>query len=92
MSDDKLQNKIYRAARAKALLNDEMLKECLDRLESVITADWQNAKETATREHLWFELQGLRGFRQLLTNMISGGALAQRELDDLIAKQERERV
>jgi hypothetical protein len=80
-----------RAARAQRLLEDELLKEALDTLDRDYTKAWREtaARDTDARERLWQACQVVAKVRDHLANVVNGGKLAQRELNDLAERQKR---
>ena len=80
-----------RAARARRLLEDELLKEALDALDHDYTKAWREttARDTDARERLWQACQVVAKVRDHLANVVNGGKLAQRELNDLAERQKR---
>ncbi len=90
MSEDKLQSAISRAARAEALLKNELLQEAFKKLEDEYTAAWKTwpAADTAGRERLWQAVNVLGKVRDHLSRVVADGNLAQRELTDLVHKRQ----
>jgi hypothetical protein len=88
MSEDKLQASISRAARAEALLKNELLQEAFTQLEDDYTAAWKTwpAADTAGRERLWQAVNVLGKVKDHLTRVVADGRLAQRQLSDLVHK------
>ena len=88
MSEDKLQAAIARAARAQALLENELLQEAFKALEDDYVAAWKTwaAADTAGRERLWQAVNVLGKVRDHLARVVADGRLAQRELSDLVHK------
>ena len=78
-----------RAARAQRLLEDELLKEALDTLDRDYTRAWREtaARDTDARERLWQACQVVAKVRDHLANVVNGGKLAQRQLNDLAERQ-----
>ena len=83
MSEDKLQASISRAARAQALLGNELLQEAFTKLEDDYTAAWP-AADAAGRERLWQAVNVLGKVKDHLTRVVADGRLAQRQLSDLV--------
>ena len=85
MSEDKLAAAVTRGARAKALLEDELLQEAFAALESDYVAAWKRspARDTDARERLWQAVNVLGKVRDHVARIAADGKLAQRELDDL---------
>jgi hypothetical protein len=88
MSEDKLQAAVSRGARARALLENELLREAFEKLEDDYIAAWKTwpAADTAGRERLWQAVNVLGKVRDHLARIVADGKLAQRELSDLVHK------
>ena len=87
---DKLAAAIDRAAQAKTLLENALLQEAFKTLEDDYTAAWKTwpAADTAGRERLWQAVNVLGKVRDHLARVVADGRLAQRELNDLVHKQQ----
>ena len=86
MSEDKLEASISRAARAQALLGNELLQEAFTKLEGDYTAAWKTwpAADAAGRERLWQAVNVLGKVKDHLARVVADGRLAQRQLSDLV--------
>jgi hypothetical protein len=84
----KLHAAMSRAARAQALLENELLRDAFRRLEDDYVAAWKTwpAADAAGRERLWQAVNVLGRVRDHLARMVADGKLAQRELSDLVHK------
>ncbi len=91
MTDEiKLHKDITRQSQAEALLRNELIIEAfdvttrtyLDRLMATAITDQE------LRERLWHRIQALADVRKHLTTVISGGRLAQKEIDALEQRRE----
>jgi hypothetical protein len=82
---------VGRAAQAQRLLDDELLQEAFATLDRDYTKAWREtaARDTDARERLWQACQVVGKVRDHLTNLVNGGKLAQRELNDLAERQKR---
>jgi hypothetical protein len=89
MSEDKLQAAVNRAARAKVLMEDELLAEAFVRLEGDYIAAWKGwpAADAAGRERLWLAVNVIGKVRDHLNIVIADGKLAQRQIEELIGRQ-----
>lgn len=89
MSDDKLQSAISRGQGAKALIEDELLKEALAQLERDYIDAWRQsrARDTDCRERLWQAVNIVGKVRDHLVTALSNGKLAQRQLDELAERE-----
>ena len=88
MSEDKLQAAVSRAARAQALLENELLRDAFEKLEDDYVAAWKtwSAADRDGRERLWQAVNVLGKVRDHLARVLADGKLAQRELTDLVHK------
>jgi hypothetical protein len=80
-----------RAARAEALLRDELLLEAFDTLDQEYVKAWRAtaARDNDARERLWQAVQIVAKVRDHLGSVLSSGKLAQRELNDLAERKKR---
>jgi hypothetical protein len=80
-----------RAARADALMRDELLTEAFATLDRDYTKAWREtaARDTDARERLWQAVQVVAKVRDHLGHVLTNGRLAQRELDGLAARRKR---
>jgi hypothetical protein len=85
----KLNHDKERAARAEALLRDELLQEAFAALEKRYTDEWRvtQVRDTDARERLWQAVNIVGKVRDHLTMQVASGKLAQRQLDDLAANK-----
>ena len=91
MSDDKLLEARNRAARAEALVNDELLSEGLNNLEAAYIEAWKltTPADQIAREKLYLAVNVVGKIKQHLQTVITDGKLADAELKELIETQER---
>jgi hypothetical protein len=94
MTDDKLTSDTVRGAQAKALLDNELLAEAFARLDADYIAAWRATpvRDTDARERLWQATQIVGKVRDHLTAVLNNGKLAQRQLDELAAREARKRT
>jgi hypothetical protein len=85
MTDDKLETAIARGARAKELLESDLMQDIFTRLEADYIAGWRNtcARDTDVRERLWLAVQVIALVKDHLIIVANNGKLAQAELDRL---------
>lgn len=85
MTDDRLETSIARGARAKELMDSELLKDIFARIEADCIAGWcaTSARDTDARERLWVAVQVIGLVRDHLVIIANDGKLAQAELDRL---------
>ena len=81
---DKLNQELSQANRAKQLFNDPLLKESFDKLRNLYSTSLLNtgANENETREKLWLAYQMVGKVEQNLLEMIDTGKLASKQLED----------
>jgi len=91
MSDDKLLEQRNRAARAEALVNDELLTEGFENLEAAYIRAWKLTEpgDQLAREKLYLAANVIGKIKQHLQTVIVDGKLADAELKELIDVQER---
>jgi hypothetical protein len=92
MTDEIALNRaIGRAAQAQRLLDDELLREAFATLDRDYTKAWREtaARDTDARERLWQACQVVAKVRDHLANVLNGGKLAQRELNELAERHKR---
>lgn len=91
MSDDKLLEQRNRAARAEALVNDELMTEGLANLEAAYIQAWKltTPADQVAREKLYLAVNVVGKIKQHLQTVIVDGKLADAELKELVEVQER---
>lgn len=92
MSDEStLERAAARAARAEALLDDELLSESFDALEKSYVAAWRatTIDDAAGREKLFLAINIVGKVRDHLAGVVANGKLARAELKELAETAER---
>ncbi|RTM11566.1 MAG: hypothetical protein EKK33_21315 [Bradyrhizobiaceae bacterium] len=92
MSDETtLERAAARAARAEALLDDELLSESFDALEQSYVAAWRatTVDDAAGREKLFLAINIVGKVRGHLAGVVANGKLARAELKELAETAER---
>jgi hypothetical protein len=91
MEVDKTQLAISRAARAKALLDDDLLAGAFKTLEQSYIDAWRATAvvQSDARERLWQGVQIVGLVRDQLGHVVSNGKIAQAELDKLAALEKK---
>lgn len=91
MSEDKLLEARNRAARAEALVNDELLTEGFAELEAAYIQAWRltRPEDHLAREKLYLAVNVVGKLKQHLQAVITDGKLADAELKELVEQQER---
>jgi hypothetical protein len=89
VTDDRLADATARAARAQALLNDEMLTEAFDTVTRSYLDAWAATKITDQdkRERLYHAVKVAAEVKRHLRHVVDGGKLAQREIEDLAGRK-----
>ena len=90
MIEDKLLDATNRAARAQQLLNDELLTEAFNQIESDLVNAWASSdpRDAEGRELAWHAVQSNRKQRDYLVSVVTNGKMAQAELKALIEKRQ----
>lgn len=88
IDEDKAQQQIYRAARAKALIEDETLVNAFAEVERGLIERWRNVTgpepaDTAKRERLWLSLFLIEQVKTALRKTIEDGKMASATLNAL---------
>jgi hypothetical protein len=83
MDEDKLQRDIGLGHRAKALLDDDLLKAAFESLRLDFMQAWcaTKGKEHDDREMLWCKVSVLDEVKHKLETLVSNGTVAQRKLN-----------
>ena len=81
---DKLNQELNQANKAKQLFENPLLKESFDKLRNLYSTSLLNtgAAENETREKLWLAYQMVGKVEQNLLEMIDTGKLASKQLED----------
>ena len=81
---DKLNQELNQANKAKQLFENPLLKESFDKLRNLYSTSLLNtgANENETREKLWLAYQMVGKVEQNLLEMIDTGKLASKQLED----------
>jgi hypothetical protein len=93
MREDRLAQAVARGARARALLEHELLIEAFQGLEQSYTAAWRATKidDVAAREKLYLAINIVGKVRDHLTAVANNGTLGEIELKELVEVAERRR-
>lgn len=80
-----------RGARAETLLRNELLMEAFAALDAEYVKAWRltHINDVNARERLFQAVQIVGKVKDHLARVVNNGKLAQRELDELEAKQKR---
>lgn len=94
MTDEsKLSKDAAKAARAKTLLESELLTEAFKSLEDNYTAAWRATliDDVSAREKLFLAINVVGKVRDHLQSIVSNGKLAEKELQQLADTAERKK-
>jgi hypothetical protein len=91
IDEGKLHHDRDRAAKAEGLLRNELLAEAFAMLDHEYIKAWRatHINDTNARERLHQAVQIVAKVKDHLNRVVADGRLAQRQLDDLAAKQKR---
>ena len=95
MSGDPGNLALERAARrgdaARALLDNDLLNESLERLTADYIDAWQktDARDTDARERLWQAVQIVGKVKNHLVNVVNNGVVARKDINDIARLGER---
>lgn len=94
MSEEKLHKDAARAAQAQHLLNDDILTEAFSTLEAAYIERWRETHidDDKGREKLFVAVNVIGKVKDHLTSVVSNGALARAELDNLAKEAERKKL
>ncbi len=72
----------HRGQEAELLLNNELLREALDAIDTEVVKQWQDcpARDKDGKEALWQLMKTAQKFRNILTGHIETGKLARENL------------
>ena len=83
MDENQLHNDVLRAEKARELLDNQLLKEALNTIESEVVKMWGEApqRDKDGKEALWQLYQTAMKFRSILTSYINIGEFSRHKLD-----------
>lgn len=84
-SDQELHGQVMRAAKAKMLLDNDLLMEALSAIEADVIQTWGStpARDKEGKEYAWQLYKTAQKFRGLLLGYIEAGKLAESRLEAL---------
>lgn len=93
VNEDKLRIDAARATRAQQLMENELLKEAFATLEQSYVDRWRASRvgEDAVREKLFIAINVIGKVKDHINSIVSNGAIAKKELDELERVAERKR-
>lgn len=82
MDEMGLRKAAERGPRAKALLDNELLKEAFEKIEQALMDDWRNtsSEDNQRREDAWRSYKLLQNLRGYLTRLVTTGEASAKEL------------
>jgi hypothetical protein len=88
-----LRRAVSRAARAKAILEDEQVAEALGMIEANLRQAWEHSKfdDAAGREEAYRMLRAARSFRAWFEQALADGKVAEAEIARNDAAERRKR-
>lgn len=93
IDEARLQRQAARSVRAKALLDNDLLKEAFDTLERDYTTALFETKpqDQVAREKLYMAVNVVRKVRDHLAFVVNDGKLAQKQLNEIATEAERKK-
>lgn len=93
MDEYKLRKAIEQSSRAKALLEDETLKDAFHALAEGYILAWRTThiEDVVGREKLFLAINVVGKVQEHLASIVSNGTLAQREIDEIARAGERKK-
>jgi hypothetical protein len=91
MSEDVLERKQQRAAHAKRLLEDDLLKEAFESVRKEYLSAWRatNPQDGELREQLWRAFSVTDKVQSHLARVMDDGKIAARDIADLADRRKR---
>lgn len=91
IDEDELSQAASRAARAQALLGNELLAQAYEQLEADVIAEWIAAPDVVSREAAWRMIHTNRKHKAYLESVVGNGKLAASDLKRLAETTERKK-
>ena len=94
MSEEKLHKDAARAAQAQHLLSDDILQEAFTTLETAYVERWRatHIDDDKGREKLFVAVNVIGKVKDHLASVVSNGAVAKAEIDNLAKEAERKKL
>lgn len=94
MDEERLHKALSRGDRAKALLDNDLLKEAFESLEADYSAALFETKpqDQIAREKLYLAVNVVRKVRDHLSIAVANGKVAKAQIDQLSAESERKKL
>lgn len=84
---DKLQKDISKAAKARALGEDEAFNGAVAQVREALMQNWVNCKDPEGRDRIWITVNLLEKLADALVATVNDGKLAQAQIDALAARE-----
>ena len=78
---------IYRANRAKALLDDELFNDAIKQVRDSLMQTWTVCPIAEQRDRIWISVNLLEQIKSALISTIGSGKVAQAEIDAIAARE-----
>jgi len=78
---------IYRANRAKALLDDELFNDAIKQVRAALMDTWAICPKAEERDRIWISVNLLEQIKSALINTVGSGKVAQAEIDAIAARE-----
>jgi len=93
MNEGKARDRVARAERATALLNNEILQEAFTYLDDQFVQAWRYTavSNTEDRERLYNLCQALQSLKGYIEGVVTDGKMAQAQLNELKNSQKYEK-
>ncbi len=82
-----MDNKIDRGIAARHLLDNELLRECLNNLDAIYHAKWRSAQTVEAREDCHRYVKVIEKLIADLTTIATTGKIEEKRLDELEGKK-----
>jgi hypothetical protein len=89
MSDDTLYEQFRRGQEAHALLEHELLKGGLAKLEQDYIEAWKRELDSKKRDICWYGLKAIEMFKGHLNSVIASGSIARVEIEQIERRLQR---
>ena len=78
---------IYRAQRAKALLDDELFNDAIKQVRAALMDTWTRCADAGERDRIWISVNLLEQIKSALINTVGSGKIAQAEIDAIATRE-----
>ncbi len=77
------------AREAEALVKNELLRRAFNQVKHDFIMEWQQCSNPEHRERMWHAVDVVERVKSCLTKVIQGGKMAQKDLDEIAARNKR---